>query len=216
MIHPDPYQPVSHERLLLDELTHRINNEFATAIGIVSVATACSTTVEARAELARVQHRLENLASVHRALQIPEHDTRIDASVYLRQLCAAIVRSQLDHKGIQLILVEHSFPLNSVRCWKLGMILSELISNSVRHAFRRGTEDAVIRVEIQSRELSVECRIEDNGSAASQIQPGRGLKIIEALARHLQGTIEFQFGPRGSLSRLTFPLIARETGDCCS
>jgi two-component sensor histidine kinase len=74
VIHLDPRsQSVSDERLLLDELTHRINNEFAAAIGIVSVATARSTTDEARTELARVQNRLESLACVHRA----EADSRL-------------------------------------------------------------------------------------------------------------------------------------------
>jgi two-component sensor histidine kinase len=199
-------QPCSDERLMLDELTHRINNEFAAAIGIVSVATALSTTDESRAALSRVLFRLESLARVHSALQIPDHDTRIDACAYLRQLCEAIVRSQLDYRGIQLILVEHPLPMNSVRCWKLGMILAELISNSVRHAFGAGTSGGVIRVEVQSRGPLVECRIQDNGSAAAKIQPGRGLGIVAALARRLDGNIDHQFGTTGSVSTVTFPL----------
>jgi two-component sensor histidine kinase len=42
--------------------------------------------------------RLQNLARVHHALQVPNHDTRFDVCAYLRQLCEAIVRSQLDDR----------------------------------------------------------------------------------------------------------------------
>ncbi len=52
-------QPFSDERLLLNELTHRFNDEFAAAIGIVSVAMASSTTEEVRAALATVLDRLQ-------------------------------------------------------------------------------------------------------------------------------------------------------------
>jgi two-component sensor histidine kinase len=64
----------------------------------------------------------------------------------------AIVRSQLEYRGIGLTLVEHSFPLSSVKCWMLGMILAELVFNSVRHAFQgRKTEGGEIHVEVQLR-----------------------------------------------------------------
>ena len=90
-----------------------------------------STTEEVRAAIRTVLDRLQNLARVHHALQVPNHDTRVDVCAYLRQLCEAIVRSQLDHRGIRLALVGHSPSLSSVRCWTLGMILAELIDQSV-------------------------------------------------------------------------------------
>jgi two-component sensor histidine kinase len=40
-----------------------------------------------------------------------------------------------DGRGIELVLVERPFKMSSERCWRLGLILSELITNSARHAF---------------------------------------------------------------------------------
>jgi two-component sensor histidine kinase len=112
-------------RLLLREFSHRINNEFASAISVISVAAARSGSDEAKAALVTVQDQLQNYAQVHRALQMPEHGIRIDAATYLRQLCRAISRSKLDGKGIELLVVDRAFHMMSERCWRLGLIVSE-------------------------------------------------------------------------------------------
>ena len=127
--------PSFEARLLLREFLHRINNEFASAIGVISIAAAHSANDEAKVVLAAVQDRLQNYALLHHPLQMPQHSSCIDAAAYLRQLCRAISRSKLETKGIELRLVEHTFQMNSERCWRLGLIVSELITNAERHAF---------------------------------------------------------------------------------
>src|ERR1700694_1697537 len=97
---------LSDERLLLREFSHRINNEFASAISVISLAAARSTNNEVKIALAAAQDRLQNYAQVHQALRIPEHGSLVDAGAYLHQLCRAISRSRLDVKNIELVLVE--------------------------------------------------------------------------------------------------------------
>jgi two-component sensor histidine kinase len=190
-------------RLLLREFSHRINNEFASAIGVISIAAARSANDEAKVALAAVQDRLQNYALVHQALQIPEHTSCIDAATYLRHLCRAISRSKLESKGIELRLVERSFQMKSERCWRLGLIVSELITNAERHAFRTG--GGLIRVELLPSLSFLECRVTDNGTSEANTDPGQGLKIVEALARSLGGTIDQRFGPHGATAVLIFP-----------
>ena len=103
---PSSKRSSSEARLLLREYSHRINNEFASAIGAISVAAAHSASNEAKAVLAAVQDQLQNYAQVHHALQLPEHSSCIDVAAYLQQLCQAISRSKLDRKDIELRLVE--------------------------------------------------------------------------------------------------------------
>jgi two-component sensor histidine kinase len=126
--------PSFEARLLLREFSHRVNNEFASVIGAISIAVARSTNDEAKLVLAAVADRLQNYALVHHALQIPEHTGCIDAAAYLRQLCQSISRSRLESKGIELRLVAPPLEMNSERCWRLGLIVSELITNAECHA----------------------------------------------------------------------------------
>ena len=194
----------SDAELLLREYSHRINNEFASAIGVISIAAARTLDDQAKAALAAVRERLENYAEVHHALQMPEHSTSVDAGIYLRRLCQAISRSKLDAGDIELLLVERSFHMDSERCWRLGLIVSELITNAVRHAFHGG--GGTIRVELLPSASFVECRVTDNGSGAANANHGHGLKIVGALADSLGGRIDMQFGPRGATCVLIFPL----------
>lgn len=196
-------QHSSEAGLLLREFSHRINNEFASAIGMISVAAAHVGSGEAKAALTAVQHRLHNYALVHHALQMPEHSSRIDAAVYLRRLCRAICCSKLNAKGIKLLLVERPFQMDAERCWRLGLIVSELITNSTRHAFR--DNGGLIRVELLPSRSIIECHVTDNGTSEPIICPGNGTKIISSLVKSLSGTIDQHFGPQGAKSVLIFP-----------
>jgi two-component sensor histidine kinase len=198
---------VCEERLLLREYSHRINNEFASAISAISLAARLCTTNETKRALARIQDQLFNYAQVHLALQVPQHSSEIDAAAYLRGLCKAISRSKLDCNGIELVLVEQKFQMNSERCWRLGLIVFELITNAVRHAF--GERGGMIRVELRPSKSFVECRVTDNGTNHPNIRPGHGSEIIAGLARSLNGTIEQHFGPRGATAVLVFPANSR-------
>ena len=189
-------------RLLLREFSHRINNEFTSAIGVIAIA-ARSANDEAKVSLAAVEDQLQNCALVHHALQMPEYTSCIDAVAYFRELCRAISRSKLESKGIELRLVVRAFRMDSERCWLLGLIVSELITNSERHAFRNGR--GLITVELLPSLSFVVCRVADNGTGEPNTYPGRGLKIVEALAKSLGGTFDQRFGPHGATAVLIFP-----------
>ena len=201
-----PSEPVVvAERLLLREFSHRISNELAFAIGSLSLAAARCGNSEARIALTAVQDRLQSFARVHSSLQMPDHSTVIDVTAYLHKLCEAISHSKLEARGIELSLALQPFRMSSQRCWYLGMIVFELITNAVRHAFDQGPGQ--IRLELLPSGMFVECRVTDNGMSDANICPGTGLKIVEALAASLHGTIDVQFGPQGSRSALIFPLV---------
>jgi two-component sensor histidine kinase len=129
----------SEEQLLVGELTHRMNNEFAAAIAVVSLAAARSPNGEVKSALAVVEARLHSYVQVNRCFQIPSQDTIIDASAHLRRLCQSIGRSRLDCRRIELQFVGRPLQMNSERCWRLAMIISELITNAARHAFGDGS-----------------------------------------------------------------------------
>jgi two-component sensor histidine kinase len=192
------------ERLLLREFSHRINNECAAAIGAISIAAARSGNGEVKSTLRAVEDQLHHYAQVHHALQMPEHFVGVDAAAYLRRLCQAISRAKLDSRGIELVLVERSFLMDSERCWRLGLIVSELVTNSARHAF--GENGGSICVELFPGDLFIKCRVTDNGVGRATCRPGRGLGIVHALAKSLGGRIDWHFGPKGAMSVLIFPV----------
>jgi two-component sensor histidine kinase len=199
--------PHSSDHLLVRELTHRINNELAMIIGHTSLAASRSTNDEVKQALAGVTRLLHHCADVNRALEMPTHSTIVDVSDYFCVLCQSIRRARLDERNIELVLVSQALQMRSDRCWKLGIIVSELITNSVRHAFSgRGGK---IRIELSAAGSYVQCSVIDNGSSQASGVPGQGLKIIESLANELDGRIVHRFGDEGAISMLIFPLNSK-------
>jgi hypothetical protein len=117
---------VPMERVLLHELIHRINNEFSALIGAVSRTAARSVNHEVKVALAHIIELLSHYAELHRALQMPENDAHIDASNYLENLC----HDQLVGIRIDLVLTATPLQLPPERCWRLGMIVYELVTNA--------------------------------------------------------------------------------------
>jgi two-component sensor histidine kinase len=201
-------EPLFGEHLLLRELTHRINNELAATISFVSLSAARSGDDDAKVALAGVMQHITDSARIYRALQMPAGDNWIDAAAYLGELCRSISRAKLQHKGIELVFMECPLQLNALRCWRLGMIVFELITNASRHAFR--DDGGKIQVELLNYETFVECTVTDNGAGSENVRPGQGMEIIRSLVVDLRGTIDCRSGTIGTSALLSFPL--RETG----
>jgi two-component sensor histidine kinase len=197
------------EHLLL-ELTHRINNELTSTIGFAKLMAAQSTNNDVKVALAKVIQHIYDFAHVYRALQMPAVDDGIDATKYLRELCQSISRAKLQHKGIELVFIESPLELNALRCWRLGMIMSELIANASRHAFYGG--GGRVQVELITQNTFVECVVTDNGSGLKNIRPGQGLKIIRSLVRDLNGAISLSSGVIGTRATLSFSVARNGAG----
>jgi len=203
MLNISTAQSFMQGRLLMQEITHRVNNEFASAIGMISLAAARSDNAEVKVALNEITDLLHNYAAVHRALQMPDQRERIDAAKYLRQLCRSIRMSKLRDTGVTLDLEAEHLVMPPDQCWRLGMMVHELITNAVRHAF--DDRDGVIRVELLRSGHLIKCRVTDNGSAPQNIQAGHGTRIITELVEALDGSFEQKFSENGSTFVLTFP-----------
>jgi two-component sensor histidine kinase len=198
----------NREHLLLRELTRRINNELASTIGFVMLTAAKSGNDEVKLAMAGVIQHINDFARIYRALQVPATDDWIDAAKYLRELCHSISGAKLQHRDIELAFLESPLQLHASRCWRLGMIVSELVANASRHAF--GEDGGKIEVELLNRGASVECSVTDNGSGLDVIRPGQGFRITQSLAHGLNGKIDYRFGGCGTAAMLSFPLVEIE------
>jgi two-component sensor histidine kinase len=194
----------THESLLLNEMSHRFKNELASVIGVISVASMRSKDMETCRILKEVVDRLHDHASICSALQMPRGSGVSDMSSYLRNLLVAISRAKLERKGVRLVYRElSSIQCSAVQCWTLGMIVSELITNSLRHAFTES--DGIIGVDLVEEDNRIECQVCDNGSCTLPIREGNGLKMVQSLAGSIGGVITQRCGPRGTLSIVSVP-----------
>ena len=124
--------------LLLRELNHRINNELTCAICTVSANAIESDNVAVKAALLDVVDLLRQCADVHRALHIPDQERLTDVAKYLQQLCFSMTKYRLERLAIRVLFSADDLRLEGERCRKLGLIVSELLTNcGTTRAIRR-------------------------------------------------------------------------------
>jgi two-component sensor histidine kinase len=190
--------------ILVEEINHRIFNEYAQAIASIRLAARRLGSDQAREELGLVASRLQLYADAHRAHQAPVAPYSADLAIYLETLCVAVTAARLEGRGVLLSFAATSVLLATERCWLVALIVSEFISNSARHGLRGGAGN--MRVELELDSAWVSCRVIDDGIPPRTLKPGRGMDIVTGLAGMLGGQAAWRFGAAGAIAELTFPI----------
>jgi len=189
--------------ILVEEISHRVVNEYTQAIACLGLSAAGLASVEAREALMGAATQLRNFAEAHRALQRPVSDEAVDVGEYLARLCAASMAAGLHDRGVRLSLSCDAIHLSAQHCWRVALIVAELVTNSVRHGLRGGPGQVTIH--LVDNEEAVACRVSDDGTSEPISHAARGLSVVKALAADLEGDVIWRFGVGGTTAVLTFP-----------
>ena len=129
------------------------------------------------------------LRHAHVVLAMPDRDKLVDAAEYLCNIGWTGNPSRLHRMKIYLIISADTLPLETERCWLLGLIVKELVTNAVRHACFFDTEEGKISIELTWEGSFVHCAVSDKGPGMARARPARDFRIAHNLARSLGGRI---------------------------
>ncbi len=176
-----------HSLLYIAELVHRINNEYSTVISLARSAAARATVPEERAALQNIIDRLHAYARVHRVMRPGLSRAQMELSEHLSQVCAAMASAVLGDRNISLHIVS-SEPIlvDEGKCWRVGLIVGEPVTNATRHVFDSG--GGSITVELTSDDQLIICSVVDDGRSNPRLKPGLGTILVDALAKELGGS----------------------------
>lgn len=202
--------------LYLDEVMHRVINDYALMLSTVRVASTRVSDVESWQVLNELSTRLHAAAMTFRVLSPPLDPAprRLDAE--LETLCRTLTSTLLARSAIRLALIAKPVCVDARQCWKILLVVSELVTNAARHAFHESEAGSIV-VELSVEAGIVRCAVVDDGTAPAMIAPGRGSSILEAIAAEVGGTIMRSHTSRGSAVALLLPLgEAADLQDQCS
>src|SRR3954469_8240612 len=188
---------------LVAEISHRVVNEFSEAIAMISIAAARAGNDEVQNTLERVADRLGGHAHSHRALLQPKTDDVLDLADYLERVCEAMAKAFIADNGARLLLRADHVRLPAQKCWRIGLIVAELVRNAARHGLSGGTGLILVRI-IADRGM-VNCAVCDNGCAPTKSSPGLGQNLVRRLAAELGGTVQWRFTEHGGTAHAEFP-----------
>jgi two-component sensor histidine kinase len=190
--------------LYVAEFLHRVHNEYTCAISLATQLAARSSHDETKAVLVQIINRLHGLAATHKILRPPLTAELVDLSADLAELCHAMTSFEPAERGIELHLaITEPLLLDAKRCWHAELIISELITNALRHAF--ASRGGRISVAVKAASGQVICRVSDDGSPTASLKRGLGSELVDALATDLDGCVERVQSASGTTVTLFFP-----------
>jgi len=205
IIEPWKTLPAMQPLHLIDEITHRVVNEYTEAICALGLAAAASRDLAARTALITAASRLRAQVEAHRALQSPFTAGPVDLADYVGEVCARLAQAPLAEAGARLTVDADEVWLDTGRAWRVGLIVAELVRNAARHGLRG--RPGSIRVGIAERGEHIHCWVSDDGAGVSSARFGRGRRLVLALAADLGGAVHWAFTPPGCAVQLTFPTL---------
>ncbi|GAA4745555.1 hypothetical protein GCM10023264_08700 [Sphingomonas daechungensis] len=191
---------------LIEEINHRVLNEYTEAIASLSVAAARSRHSATRSEIANVADRLREHAELHRVLSPPREGSEVNIAEYLGQICLKFSTAMLAQRGIFLVLDTADHLMAGETCWRIGLVVAELIRNAARHGLRDSGGEIFVQVTHEGGELR--CLVRDTGRPPLNPAAGRGQSVIAGLVQELGGSAEWSFGPEGCAVLTRFPSMA--------
>lgn len=196
-------QSLNEKELLLKEVYHRVKNNLQVVSTLVSMEARQSGRKSADEALRDVGARVAAMSLVHEQLYRTRDLSKIEFEGYARTLCQNLLRS-LAAKGSQVRLEVSSdrIRLSLGAAIPLGLILNELVSNSLKHAFPAGRSGHLhVRLQ-QSDGAMATLTVEDDGiaTAAPSMDGGTlGLRIVDTLASQVRGSARWEPRPGGGL-----------------
>ncbi|MBN1533595.1 MAG: PAS domain S-box protein [Spirochaetes bacterium] len=186
-------ESVREKEALLKEIHHRVKNNFQLVSSMMNLQAVKSGEGPVRDELEIVGRRIHTMAQLHETLYQSQDLHSIEITGYLKRIVAGLYPPESD-ATIRLEMEEVS--MNISQALPCGLIVNELVSNSLRHAFPpafRG--DKIVTVSLHGGGVGrITLGVSDSGvgmKGLAQDAPEQslGLTLVKALARQLKGTL---------------------------
>ena len=190
-------ESIREKEALLREIHHRVKNNLQVMSSLLGLQARTVTQPGARQAFEDSQGRIHSMALLHEVLCGSPSFARIDIADYTRQLAAQRLRAHGAGKRIGLTTDLDEIYLDLETPVPYGIIVNELLTNALRHAFP-GERSGEIKISLrQEPEQSIRLRVQDDGVGLPdnfdwQAATSLGFRLVRMLAEQLKGKIEIQ------------------------
>jgi two-component sensor histidine kinase len=201
---------------LLQEMQHRVGNSLQIIASILLLKARTAQSEETRLHLREAHQRVMSVATLQQQLQGSGHGEAIALGPYLSRLCETLTASMIGERGpISLEVRAETGAASSDQAVSIGLIVTELVINALKHAFPDDKADGQIIVTYDAAETNWRLTVSDNGigkpeGVLDKTRSGRGTSIVEALAKQLDARVEISQDPCGrTVSIIHEPFASR-------
>jgi len=201
-------QSLREKEILLKEVHHRVKNNMQVISSILNIQSSYVKDEYALNLLNECQNRIKSMAFIHESLYQSENFESVNFSEYVSSLTKNLVHTySINSQKIKLILTTDKLILNLDLSIPCGLIINEIISNSLKYAFPNN-RDGIIFVTLSAKKKKVTIEVGDNGiglpkSIDIKNSETLGLQLIETLVDQINGKVKLSRN-KGTVFKINF------------
>lgn len=184
---------VREKQILLQELQHRVANSLQIIASVLMQSARRVQSDETRAHLRNAHHRVMSIATLQKQLATSRLGD-VELRPYFAELCKSIGASMIhDQDRLSLTTTVDDSAVAADVSVSLGLIVTELVINALKHAFQGHDPAGKITVDYEAQGHDWTLSVGDNGIGMpadhANAKPGLGTSIVEALSRQLNASV---------------------------
>jgi two-component sensor histidine kinase/CheY-like chemotaxis protein len=197
------------KEVLLKEIQHRVKNNLQVVASLLQLQSGQTRDPEARQMLKEGQSRIRAMALVHQKLYQSPNLAKIKFAQYVEELTNSLLQSfGIGPEVISLKITINEVFLGIDTAIPVALIIHELVSNSLRHAFPDGRRGR-IEIDLHHEEGEFSLTVSDDGiglpaSVRFPETDSLGWQLVSALADQLEARVELR-NHHGTFFQFTFP-----------
>ena len=201
-------ESLKEKEVLLKEVHHRVKNNLQVISSILNLQSSYVKDENTLNILRESQNRIKSMAFIHESLYQTADFSKINFSEYITSLSKNLVHSYGVYDNlIELKLTLGDVSLNLDLSIPCGLIINELVSNSIKYAFPN-KKKGVIKIELFEKNDNVSLIVEDNGLGLPKginykDTDSLGLQLVITLTEQISGTIKLD-NKKGAKYTITF------------
>jgi chemotaxis protein methyltransferase CheR len=193
--------PARHQEILLREMQHRVANSLQIVASILSLKSRTVNSDDARLHLLDACSRVMAVAAVQRQLLESKQPDTIRIGDYLSELGQTLATSLTQEVSLSVI-VDTNVAMESSKAVAMGLIVTELVINALRHAFPRQRRGKIV-IKYKAIRSGWTLAVSDDGVGVASAPinargAGHGSKIINMLAEELDACIQVKSDSKGT------------------
>lgn len=186
---------VDEKNILLKETHHRVKNSFQIVSSLLYLQSENMKDKEAALAVKEAQNRVKSMVLIHQKLYSKDQLIGIETKEYIEDLVNDIIENQTDtipNLTTHLTVDRAVFSIDSIT--PLGLIINELITNCIKHAFPSSIKNPNIELVFRKEGEMYVLKVSDNGIGFKDAISDKsfGIKLIHALAKKLKGVVAFE------------------------
>ena len=188
---------LEEKEIILKEVHHRIKNNMTIVSSLLDMQSGSTAEVQVADALKTASNRIRSMALLYDRLYRSEAGNAASLREYMSALLREIHGTFPGREKVGLSLDLEDVTLDSVRLSRIGIILNELLTNSMKYAFE-GRQKGRISVRARREGTALRIEYEDDGvgfaleKALNEAQAGFGLILLAGLAKQLKGRVEMR------------------------